>query len=519
MRASRPARSHALPLVAAHALLGALLAVLLLALPARALAGDPTGPDVVVSDITSALRLASEGGVSAYALGSESCNVGDAPVTWEATTPAHPIKGQSLFRYMDGRFEMLGMGWLLHGFCALDVGGCGDCDPRDCASLGAGCATTNSAGIQGSQVALGPRYEVNGSTGAFPFPPTSPPITSSLDRRLQVAESDIDPASNPGASYFVEVVQIGVDEIAAGGGANRASHRPVSFGAAPAYAMSVTDATIAGTPAIEAWRELDPEVRLTTVPVDDGGAPDGDLIVGSRCTPNGDGTWHYEIAVYNLSSHRAVGSVEIPLPEGIAATNVGFHDVDYHSGAPIEGTDWPVTTTDTSIAWATTPFDENPNANAIRWSTLYNFRFDAAAPPTTGLGALGLFRPGTPDEVLFETCVPSPLRVAVTADATEVVPGGRLELEVVLENLSTATVATEGWLDATKPSGAPYPGNPIVGPKSATLDAGRTVRRTFPLRVPASVPPSGPYTVTVKVGTFPDDVLVDASLQFDVVEE
>ena len=298
-----------------------------------------------------------------------------------------------------------------------------------------------------------------------------------------------------------------------GNGGNRASYRPAAFGAGPGFPMSLSGATTPGAPAIEAWRELDPEVRLTTLAIEG----DGELIVGSRCTPNGDGTWHYEYAVYNLSSHRSVRALEIPVPEGIPATNVGFRDVDDHSGSPIDGTDWPPTLTATSVGWATDTFDDNPKANAIRWSTLYNFRFDAEAPPTTGIGTLGLFRPGSPDEVTFEACVPSPIRVSMTADAADVTPGERLELEVVLENLSSTSVSTQGWIDVTRPGGTPYSGNPIVGPKSASLGGGRTVRRAFPLRVPSTVPPSGPYTATVRIGTFPDDVVVEASVAFDVV--
>ena len=34
-----------------------------------------------------------------------------------------------------------------------------------------------------------------------------------------------------------------------------------------------------------------------------------------------------------------------------------------------------------AITWATTAYAVNSNANALRWGTLYNFRFDADAPP------------------------------------------------------------------------------------------------------------------------------------------
>ncbi len=471
-----------------------------------------SGPDVFVSDIFSTVRFGSDQGISAYALGTRSCNAGDVPISWQATSSAHPVKGQGLFRYEDGRFEMLGMSWLLHGFCALDVSGCGTCTPAPCDALGTGCATENSAPIQGSQAQLGGRFEVDASTGAFVFPPSSPPIQSLIDRRLQVRESEIDPALHPDAAYFVEAVQVAADDAAAGNGGNGASHREVTFSAAPNYGMSLVGATLGGEPAILAWAAIDPEVRLSRVSID----ADGEVLVGSRCTPNGDGTWHYEYAVYNLSSHRSVGRFTIPLPEGLAIANPGFHDVDYHSGSPIDGTDWAPATSATSIEWSTAAFGDDPNANAIRWSTLYNFRFDAAAPPAVGLGTLGLFRPGTPDEVVFEGCIPSPFSIELRAASTEVPPGGDLEFDVTVTNLSSASGSTTAWIDVTKPNGQPYGGNPIVGPKAATLGAGRTLTRSIRLRIPARIPPSGPYTVTGRLGDFPAGASIESSFEFTV---
>ena len=50
------------------------------------------------------------------------------------------------------------------------------------------------------------------------------------------------------------------------------------------------------------------------------------------------------------------------------------------------------------VTWSTQTFAQNQSANALRWGTLYNFRFDANVPPLAGGGnvTLGLFKPGTP---------------------------------------------------------------------------------------------------------------------------
>jgi len=40
-------------------------------------------------------------------------------------------------------------------------------------------------------------------------------------------------------------------------------------------------------------------------------------------------------------------------------------------------TPWTPDQTANSLTWSTETFAQNPNANAIRWGTLYNFRFDS----------------------------------------------------------------------------------------------------------------------------------------------
>ena len=62
---------------------------------------------------------------------------------------------------------------------------------RGSAQLGVGCSDTYSAGLNGWQILMGPRSQVNPTTGDFPYPSTAPDVTSPLDRRIQVAVSDI----------------------------------------------------------------------------------------------------------------------------------------------------------------------------------------------------------------------------------------------------------------------------------------------------------------------------------------
>ena len=41
----------------------------------------------------------------------------------------HPVIGQNLYQWHDGLFRQVGQSWLKHGFCALQSGGCGSCQP------------------------------------------------------------------------------------------------------------------------------------------------------------------------------------------------------------------------------------------------------------------------------------------------------------------------------------------------------------------------------------------------------
>jgi hypothetical protein len=170
--------------------------------------------------------------------------------------------------------------------------------------------------------------------------------------------------------------------------------------------------TVIGTAAIYTWRDHglgigvpDPSVTITEVDVPD----EGRFIVASKVTDLGDGEWwRYDYAVFNLNSDRSGGSFSVPLPAGTPVVNTGFHDVNYHSGEIYDNTDWTHTVGADAITWASPQtFAQNPNSNALRWGTMYNYWFESNRPPATGMATLGLFKPHTPQSVSFEIPVPS----------------------------------------------------------------------------------------------------------------
>ena len=384
-----------------------------LALVVALLASGPVvmnaqNPDVIVGDLIEINSYGSEGDIYAYSVGTESCNIGNVNLSWVASTPLHPVIGQEMWRLKDGVLEQIGISWLKHSFCALDLNLCDTCTiTNDCDWLGVGCSDPYGAGLNGSQGNLGPRSQVNASNGVFPYPFTAPPFNGITARRLQVKAEDLVPAENVGAQYFVTSHYVTQDDAQGGNGENNSSYREVIVGDIPTnYPLSFApgSTTQQMAPGIQAWQDYVPAVTLQDVNIPN----DGLIIVGHNVTNNGNGTWHYEYAIYNLNSDRSIGEFSVDFPGSANITNISMNDVDYHSGEPYDLTDWPGTyTPGLGVSWATTPFSTNSDANAIRWSTMYNFRFDADVPPTSGSATLGVFKPGTPNAATINVDVPN----------------------------------------------------------------------------------------------------------------
>ena len=351
------------------------------------------GPDVIVGAVPSVHHWGSVGTIHSYSIATTSCNIGDTDLLWIANTNQHPVIAQNMFRLTNGRFEQIGQSWLKHAFTAINDGICGACNGNLGSVLGVGCSDPYGAGLNGSQSLLGPKSEVNAATGFYPYPYVIgwQQTGNTIYKRLQVQEADL---ANPSALYFVEGHYVTADDAAWGNQNNNASYRSVTIDAGSLNA-SVTGSTHQQDPAIQAWQDQDPSVGLGNIDV----ANDGRFILGYKATDNGDGTWHYEYALLNLNSDRSGQSFSVPIPACVTVTNEGFHDVFYHSGEPYDGADWPVTVGGGDVSWSTDDFTFNPNANALRWGTMYNYRFDADSPPTSVTVEIGLFKPGTPVSV------------------------------------------------------------------------------------------------------------------------
>ncbi|MGA1489262.1 MAG: hypothetical protein ACO4B3_09680 [Planctomycetota bacterium] len=376
------------------------------------------GPDVIVGGLPSTNSYGTSGGtgIYAYSVATTSCNVGSSNLSWVASTNAHPVIAQDMWRLKDGRFTQIGNSWLKHGFCALQQNLCGACPGGGgCPSfLQPGCSDPYSASLNGQQGNLGPRSQVNAATGFFPYPFSAPPASGTIARRLQVHQDDLIAAQNVGALYFVSGQYVASDDAAFGNQANNASYRQVTVNQNSTFSLNMIGPTNQTQPPIQAWQDFQPTVTLVDV------MADGLFIVGFDVIDNGNGTWRYEYAVFNLYSDRSGGSFTVPLPSGVTLTDVGFRGNQWHSGEPYSGTDWITTVTPGSdITWATSPHSTDPNAFALRWSKMFNFYFTADAPPATATGALGLFKPGAgADSHSVDLAAPSGNFIAAPGDVT-----------------------------------------------------------------------------------------------------
>jgi len=336
------------------------------------------------------------GGIAGYNFATQSCNEGNAQLDWFDSfgDTRHPVISQNMFRLANGRFEQIGQSWLKHGFCAVNEfeAGCGPCQSTNCDTLGIGCADTYWATLNDGAGGRSKSF-VNATTGVHVESGTPPSGPTAIRGRLQVRVAEIDPNLNSGAEYFIEGQYVAADDAQAGLARNNNSWRRLNV-------ISVSNVDGGGTtqrhnPAIYAWQDSDPEVQVHEITNTEGGITTY-FFVASKVSLVGADTWAYEYAIQNTTSDQCANSFRVPHDPATTISNVGFRGGSpHHSGDPYDQTDWTQTVTLDSTLWETDSFATNANANAIRWGTLYNFRFEANAPPTTGIAQIGLFKPGT----------------------------------------------------------------------------------------------------------------------------
>ena len=393
-------------------------------------AGDtPTlvpGPDVIVGVIPEMAQYGNDtvNHRVGLGIGTTSCNNGDQALNWfSLPNTDHPVIPQNFYRMSGGvnnndRFEQIGQSWLKHAFTALQGNACNfGCTPGCSGSqLCPGCSDPYGSSLNASQTGIGSRAWVNPFTGAYPSTANNHSGHSHIgtSHRVTVASNDLNPAQNAGATYFAEAQYVTPHEYAwcqAHPGQcnmyNNASYRRFAVsGSGDNYTFSTDGgSTVRMQPAIMAWTGA----TVSQIQPDPGN--DGIWFMGYKVTNPSAGVWHYEYALYNENLDRGIQSFSIPLAPGVNISNTGFHAPLQEPGWANDGTfnnqgyssqPWTVTQAGGSITWNSETFAQNQNANAIRWGTLYNFRFDADQPPQNVNATVGFFKTGSPMMVAIQ---------------------------------------------------------------------------------------------------------------------
>jgi hypothetical protein len=377
--------------------------------------GTQPGPDVIVGDLPSVEQFGRVETQVGLAVGTDACNNGQVDLNWFALpNNDHPVIPQNLYRMSGGtenteRFEQVGQSWLKHAFAAASANSCGfGCNGVGGSRLGSGCSDLYSASLNASQSGLGSRAWVNPFTGVFPGTPSPANHNghnhTGTSHRVTVAMSDLDTTQNPGATYFAEGQYVTPHEYTwcqAHPGEcnmnNNVSYRQFSVSGTTNFNFSPVGSTVRSTPAIFAWTGA----TINKIEPDPGN--DGSAFVGYKVTNPSAGVWHYEYAIYNENLDRAIQSFAVPT--GRRIRNIGFHAPPQEPGWANDGTvgntgysstPWTSVVTGGSLTWSCETLGQNPNANAIRWGTLYNFRFDSKRPPQDGFATIGFFKTGVP---------------------------------------------------------------------------------------------------------------------------
>jgi len=444
-------------------------------------AGVP-GPDIIVGDMPGLAQFGSTSSPNpeqvGLGMGGTSCNNGDVPVHfYQLPNPDHSVVTQNLYRLSGGtsnddRMEQIGQAWVKHTFGASQENACAfGCTPfGDDSELGPGCSDPYAASqnaFQGNtnNGALGSRAWVNPFTGAFSVNPRPENHTghthTGTSHRMLVNKTDLNTTLNVGATYFAEMQYDSPHEYAwcqAHPGQcnmyNNASYRRYNVSGTTSFTFSAVGSPVRMTPATGAW----PGATSATIEPEPG--VDGRAFVVYKITGPVGGVWHYEYAIHNQNLDRSIQSFGVPLGRGITVRNVEFHAPPNHPGFPNDGTvgnagfsnaAWTPSQTASDISWSTETFAQNPNANAIRFGTMYNFRFDSNRSPTAVNATVGFLKTGTPITVGIQgpspdgggaTPTPTPTATATPTPTTTPTP--------------TATPSTTPGATAT-PSGTPGP--------------------------------------------------------------
>jgi hypothetical protein len=297
----------------------------------------------------------------------------------------HPFLIWNMYRFnADGSFDQIGRSGVKHAFVTINAGCLDSCNNFD--SLGRGCGDTYGSGNNDSPGDMGPRSEIVPATGIWGRCGSiwDAPCTGTQHnngntpwtQRLQVHESQIDPAANPGATYMMESWYIARDD-------NDIYNSMATINGTPHYQSNQWSLTgqsnfKLGT-AVDRW--VSPTAPATNSMNAEIENSEGHAKVAVKAIDLGGGNWRYIYAVENLDFARAVVQPPTTGPDPRVVSNKGFDTftVPIPPGANVSATTFHSGTVDGSGAWTVAV-----GANSVTWTA-------AASSPTLDWGSMFTF--------------------------------------------------------------------------------------------------------------------------------
>ena len=346
----------------------------------------------------------------------------------------HPFLIWNVYRInADGSIEQIGRSGVKHAFFNSDYSCLDSCNDNH--SLGRGCQDEYGTGNNDSPQDMGPRSEIVPATGVWGrcgsiWDPSctgneQPNGNNSWTQRLQMHESQLDPALNPGATYRFEAWYVARDDINIYNSMKSSPITPTwSAGSHLWVPVRPNPNGERLGPAIDRW--VDPTNPPANSMNTELASSEGHVKVAVKVTDNGNGTWTYQYAVMNLDFARAVvqsgtaGSSEDPrvlsnkgfdrfsVPVGAAVTAATFKD-----GEVSQSNDWTFSNANGTASWYATPQGIFTSTAAARgkptldWGTLYSFSFVANSAPISSTATLHVAKSGTPASYSVATLVPA----------------------------------------------------------------------------------------------------------------
>ncbi len=308
----------------------------------------------------------------------------------------HPFLIWNMYRVnADGSIDQIGRSGVKHAFLTINAGCLDSCNEFD--SLGRGCGDTYGSGNNDSPGDMGPRSEIVPAAGTWGrcgsiwdsacTGTQHSNGNTAWTQRMQVHESQIDPAANVGATYMMESWYIAREDIniensmATINGTPHYVSNQWSLNSQTAYKLG---------PAVNRW--VSPTAPAANTLNSLIANSEGHARVAVKAIDNGNGTWRYIYAVENLDYARAVvqapdngpdprvisnkgfDSFSVPIPAGATVSATTFHN------GTVDGSgQWTVATGSNRVTWTA------PSTNTLDWGSMYTFSLTVNAAPAAAV--------------------------------------------------------------------------------------------------------------------------------------